>query len=54
MKAGDIVFAAYRNSLVEVISVNKNEVTIMVETLGDLYYSVIVPKKALVKIGVLQ
>ena len=54
MKSGDIVYAAYRNSLVEVLSINKNKVTIIVETLGSLYYSVIVNKKDLVKIGVLQ
>jgi hypothetical protein len=54
MKSGDIVFAAYRNSLVEVLSVNKNQVTIIVETLGDLYYAVTVNKKELTKIGVLH
>jgi hypothetical protein len=54
MKAGDVVFAAYRNSLVEVLSVDKNNITIIVYVLEDLYHSVIVDEKQLVKIGELQ
>jgi hypothetical protein len=53
MKKGDIAFAEYRNSIVEILDINGDEVTIIVETLADLYYSVIVPKSALKKIGVL-
>lgn len=50
MKKGDIVFAEYRNSLVEVLSINGNSVEIIVETLGNLYYSVWVPRRALRRI----
>lgn len=53
MKKGDIAFAAYRNSIVEILNINGTEATIIVETLNDLYYSVVVPTAALKKIGTL-
>jgi hypothetical protein len=40
MKKGDIVFAIYRNSLVEILNINEEEVEFIVETFEDLYYSV--------------
>lgn len=50
MKVGDIVFAEYRNSIVEILNIKGNEARIIVEVFGDEYYSVIVPVSCLTKL----